>query len=934
MEAVPVGRTAELEVVEQFLDGLQAGPSALVLHGDPGIGKTTLWQAALLSARQRPLAAMSCRPAEAESALPFLGLGDLLSAIPIEVISELPDPQFKALEIALLIADADRSPLQQRAVAVALLNVLLKMARSVPVLVAIDDAQWLDLPSRRVLRFALRRIGAAPVGVLIATRVGNHVEDVLGVDSTGGPITVHHLTIGPLASRDLIQLMRSRLGASVSGPLLKRVEQASGGNPLFALELGRALADSPDLAQPGRPLTIPARLTEVVSSRLLRLSETTRKSLLIAAALSRPTIDLVQRALGQPASALDELTEGVDAGVIEIHGASIRFVHPLLASVLYSQATAPELRQLHRRLADLAYEPEERARHLGLSTAAPDEAVAAAIASGAAHAGARGAPDIASALFEQAARLTPPESTPAAVSRILDAADQHLTLGDASRAKLLLEEVLAKSPPGSARARALHRLGRVRGLDGRLRDALPILLQAIDEVHDDVALTAALQRDLAFIRLQVGDPRGALPHARAAHEAALASGEEALLAETLAQLCMTECAVGNDVPPGLVAQAMALDVRVGTAPVAQHPGWGGSRFWLATALKFTDQLQEARQLLHSMLTEYTNRGDEGSLDTVLFHLGELELWAGNWQIAAEHSAALRDLSSRTGQIQTGRRGLLLEAMLDEGQGRTDDAISTGKACLDLCERFDDLLGVVRCLGLLGRVELARQHPAAAVEYLRRGVELESAAGYDPALCRVLPDAIEALIAVGQLADAEKLASRLESHGTNRGRPWAAAAGARCRALLYAAMEDLTQAQAGLERALDNAGRLGQPLEQARSLLALGIVQRRQKKKKDARQTLERALGIFEALGARRWSELTRIEQGRIGGRPASPHELTATEARVAQLVAEGLTNREVAGTMFLSEKTIETNLTRIYEKLAVDSRRHLARKLRQAVPES
>jgi DNA-binding CsgD family transcriptional regulator len=208
------------------------------------------------------------------------------------------------------------------------------------------------------------------------------------------------------------------------------------------------------------------------------------------------------------------------------------------------------------------------------------------------------------------------------------------------------------------------------------------------------------------------------------------------------------------------------------------------------------------------------------------------------------------------------------------------------------------------------------------------LDVESGAGYDPSVCRILPDAIEAFVAVGRLQDATELVERLEEHGRRLDRRWALAAGARCRGLLAAASGDLARAQTGLEEALRQHERLPQPFERARTLLALGIVQRRLKKKREARQSLGRALGMFEELGAVLWVERTRADLRRIGGRASSPHDLTQTEKRVAELVAEGQTNREVAGALFLSVKTVETNLTRIYEKLEVKSRRQLARKMR------
>jgi len=346
------------------------------------------------------------------------------------------------------------------------------------------------------------------------------------------------------------------------------------------------------------------------------------------------------------------------------------------------------------------------------------------------------------------------------------------------------------------------------------------------------------------------------------------------------------------------------------------------------ALKWTGRLDAARDLLRWVLTEYTERADEGSLSPVVFHLGELELWAGNLDAASELCRASRELGSRTGHDVAETRGLLLEAMIDECPGNEDAARSKGKQCVDVARRVGDTPALIRSLKVMGRLELSLRHPAQAVEYLQMGVDVESCIRYDPAACRIVPDAVEALIEAGRRPAAQVLVERLEVSGTVAGRFWAAASAMWGRGLLLAASGELVEARSVLERAARAHERLGLPLEHGRTLLALGIVQRRLKRKRDARDALVRAGAIFDGLGAGAWSELARGEQGRIGGRAPSPHELTPTEAQVARRVAEGLTNREVAASMFLSEKTIETNLTRIYEKLAVDSRRQLARRLR------
>ena len=922
-----VGRESELVSIARFLSTLPTAPSALVIHGEAGIGKSTLWNESVAAARRTSYSVMSCRPTRAEADLPYLGMGDLLAGVPDQVLAELPDPQRRAIEIALLRVAAEIHPLQQRAVAVAVLNALVMMSRTAPLLIAIDDVQWLDGPSLRVLRFAIRRIPQASIGILVAIRSGGVDEDPLELGSALAPERLDHLRVGPLGLKALDRLLRWRLHTAFSRPTLRRLEETSGGNPFFALELGRVLLESPTLLDPGQPLPVPSSLRELIGSRLARLSKVAKEVLLVASALSRPTVDLI-RAASTSAVAVDALERAAEEGLIELRAGSVRFSHPLLASVLYSQASTVELRRLHQRLAGLVVDAEERARHLGLSAEAPDEAVATAITQGATRAARRGAPDVAAALLEQAKRLTPPTAIHEALQRMLDAADQHVAAGDTARAKVLLEEVVATASAGNIRARALQRLSRVRGLEGDFRAASSLLLQALEEVGEDFPLLVAIERDMAFAQIQIGNPAGALPHALAGMEAAETSGQDVLLTEALDNLCMVEFLIGSEVSPELLERAIVVDTRLGPTPLLEHPGWGAGRFRLAMTLKWMDRYDIARDLLQSLLTDYTDRGDEGSVAGVIFHLGELEWWTGNWNVAARFVDESHELASRTGQGVAETRALGLEAMVESSRGNVDAARSKAMACLALSESTADVPSVIRCFKSLGLLELSLGHPAEAVEYLIRGLDVESGAGYDPGVCRLIPDAIEALVAVGRLQDASGLVERLESYAKRLDRPWARAAGARCRGLLEGATGDLSRAQLDLEHAIHEHQELPQPFERARTFLALGIVQRRLKKRREARQSLGNALRLFDELGAVLWVERTRAELRRIGGRSPSTLDLTQTEQRVAELVADGQTNREVAGALFLSVKTVETNLTRIYQKLEVDSRRQLARKMR------
>lgn len=925
-----IGRDAELDVVNRFLDSVVAGPVALVVRGEPGIGKTTIWTAATTRARNASYTVLSCRPGSSEIDLPYTGLGDLFADVPDEIVNALPAPQRRALDIALLKADAASTPSQQRAVSAAVLHVVVSLARSAPVLLAIDDVQWLDPPTIRVLRFAVRRLGSAAVGVLVARRTVVSDDDCLQLGDALAPDRVVRMVVGPLGLSALDQLLRAHLHTSFLGKTLRRIEETSEGNPLFAIELGRALLDPDSRAVPGQTFPAPSSLPGLVAARLRRVPPLARKALLVASALARPTLDVVLAATAGEGVDLMSVQEAVDAGVVTIHCDVIRFTHPLLSSVLYATAPSEERRRVHRQLAELVADPEERARHYGLSADSPDADIAASLDDAARRAAARGAPDAAAVLFEQAADLTPASSVSEVMRRRLDAADDHITAGDTARARRLLEEVSSRADSAEIRARALHRLSRVCVLEGDAVASRSILRQARREVRDDLVLRASIERDLIWCLAQTGELSGLTDHAKAALRTAEASGELRLVAEAVNHLCMAAFLADDEVDPGLVAYALALDKEVPAAIVVPHPAIAAGRQPLALMLKWTDDFDTSRELLESLWTEHVDHGDEGALAPVLFHLGELECWAGDWATAARIADASHELASRAGQPVADGRALTLDAMIASHQGDADAARSIAHASLTVAEDVGDVPAAIRSLMSLGIVELAVGDPEAAVTHLERARTLEATAGFNPAVLRIVPDVVEALLAVDRLDDAAPLVEDLARRAARSKRPWASATAARCRGLLEAAHGRLDEAQAALELAVREHDRLPQSFECARTLLALGSVQRRAKQKRTARESLVTALRLFESQGATLWGTRTRSELARIAGRASSPLALTPTEEQVATLVADGRTNREVGASLFMSVKTVEANLTHIYRKLGITSRRELTAHLHRS----
>src|SRR5215210_3259127 len=384
-----IGRDEELNAVRAFLSDSRDGPALVLLEGEAGIGKTSVWEA-VIAAEGHRRQVLRARPAEAETALSFAGLSDLLAGVLDAALTGLPAPQRRALEVALLLESGGERQPERRAVAAGFLGAVRALARAHHVLVAIDDVQWLDGPSAAALAFTLRRLEGARVDFLLTERVDAGAPSALGLDRLPPELKAQRIRIEPLSLAALQRLVHVHLGAIFPRPMMRRIHDSSGGNPFFALELARALEPLEPPA-PGEPLPVPDKLHVLVEQRLAGLPRETTEALLAAALLGQPTLPRVEVALGPHAA--QALLPAVEAHVARIEGEHVRFEHPLLASGLVEITDARTRRALHGRLAEVAEEPEERARHLALAAEGPDESVAATLAAAARAVAARGAPE-------------------------------------------------------------------------------------------------------------------------------------------------------------------------------------------------------------------------------------------------------------------------------------------------------------------------------------------------------------------------------------------------------------------------------------------------------------------------------------------------------------------------------------------------------------
>lgn len=393
------------------------------------------------------------------------------------------------------------------------------MAHEAPLLLAVDDAQWLDAASAGLIEFAARRVGEARIGLLVARRSSGKHAPPLGLDRAYGD-SLGVISVGPLSLGALHRLVRDRLSLSLTRPSLRRISDVSAGNPFFALELARAFQER-EVDHAGEPLPLPETLRETLGGRLNALPEGTREALVLAAASSEPTLELIGTALGVDADPL--LEPAAASGIVLLSTVRVRFVHPLLASAVLDAATPAARRRAHQLLAAASSDLEVRARHLALASTPPDAEIAELLDAASRAARARGAPAAAAELTEQAIAQTPPENVDSRAARTVEAASALMIVGDGRRARSLLEEGVAAVDAGPLRAEMLSLLSELVAGDaqgGERRRAL--IDQSLDEARGDPR-----RRAEAFLRRDIWErSQNRLPEALASARAALPGGRE------------------------------------------------------------------------------------------------------------------------------------------------------------------------------------------------------------------------------------------------------------------------------------------------------------------------------------------------------------------------------------------------------------------------
>jgi len=918
-----LGRPAERNAIADFLTTAESGQAGLIIEGEAGIGKTNLWLDAVEQARTRGFRVLAAQVGEAETVLAYAAVGDLLGDIETATLDGLPDVQRLAVDRVLLRAAGDGLVTDQRVVAAALSSIVDALSPTTPVLVAIDDVQWLDPSSHAVVAFAARRLRGR-VGVLLSERC----EPDKGTAwlRIGEPDDFTHIRLGPMSLGGLHSIITANLGRPLSRPVMVRIAEISGGNPFYALELARAMGGRPLQPEPG----LPGTLAELVRLRIGRLDGDVRNVLLAVASVSAPTVDLLARVNDTTAERIVDLLEGVEAdGIVGIVGNRVRFSHPLLARGVYTDATPASRRAMHRALAAIEAEPELKARHLALATASSDDTTLKALDAAADTARGRGAPAAAAELLDLAIGLGGDKPW-----RRIRAAGDHFYAGNTDHAESMLAPMVDQLRPGMLRGIALNLLAAIRIYDNNFVTAMDLLARAVDDTQDVAPILVLTLLNLSFTQGMGAFAEGTPAHgtfdesmtnARRAATVAETTGIPGLASQALTHWAHTQFMYGHGIDEASLTRALELEQVNDDVPMP----FSASAVE-ALILAYTGRIDEARTRMRAVYERCVERGADRNVLVVAEYCALIEMWSGNLTEAAVMADAAIERAQQLGGGTVDVIGLSIRAAVHAHAGHGTEALADVDAALRAAEACGAPRMTEWPLMAKGFMEVSLgRYDDAVVTFAPMVSRLDIIPGTEIMSGWYLPNAAEAMVALSRLDEAEPLIEALERNGAEHDRPWMLAAGARCRALWLAAKGDVDAALESVNLAMAEHDRTPMRFERARTRLLLGKLQRRRRLKDAASKTLAEALAEFEEVGAPWWADHVRTELARTNVRPNSAVALTPSEQRVADLAASGMTNRDVAATLFIGIKTVEHNLSRVYNKLGIRSRAELGRRMDQ-----
>jgi DNA-binding CsgD family transcriptional regulator len=899
-----VGRESEIATIERVLAEARSGRSAaLIVAGEAGVGKTALLDDAV--ARAEDFLVLVTRGVEAEAEVPFAALIQLLGPVASQ-IDALPEPQATGLKAVFALAGPRQ--LEATAAAAATLALLAAAAEGRPLLVLVDDAHWLDAASGFAAALAARRLREARIAILFAVR--QEEEPRFSLDG------IERLTVEPL-ERDAAFALVTDASPSLDEATAERIVVAAAGNPLALLELPTLARAGGDLPILGEPLPPGEAARRLFGRRLAALEREARLALLVAAAERSGELRVLAAAWSSLGLATSAIEAAESSGLVQVEQQRLEFRHPLVRSLVYGDAAPGEQRRAHAALAEvLAGDPrarDERTWHRALAAIGPDAEVADALAESAVRLPAP------AATLERAARLTLERAV--RVRRFLAAADAAHAAGEFQAAASLATEARDETDDLIERASAEHVIALSELERDRPREAADRLARAGTSIADIAPTQAArMLADTVDPCASTGQIQRSVELTTRARELARGSDPVTRLHVALRHADAIYWSGRFGEARRLALAAAEEAAREDGAPLAGIE----ARMLLGQAFYSAGDAERARAPIEQAVSEARRVGALGLLLGALADLYTVEALAG--RVLPALAAAEEELAIAEG---VGRRwariyalGHIAECEALRGLEERCRAHVAERFELSAMGRGDPIVHPA-----LGHLELVLGHGEAAVAALEPTTRIfEQRGRLDAAEFKpLLPALIEAYVRAGRLADAEATLTRFETQARKVDRPLAIALAYRCRGLLADDFE------AEFEAALATHALDPRPFERARTLLCCGERLRRAKRRLEARERIREALEVFVHLGATAWADRAQAELVATGERSrrrvaSTRDELTPQELTVARLVAQGLTNREVAAQLFLSTNTIETHLRHVFQKLGIRSRTELAAK--------
>jgi len=898
-----IGRKAERAALRALVEAAARGEGgALLVTGEPGMGKTTL----LLDVVERAEGGSTTLRAsgrEPEADLPFATLAELLRPV-VGELESLPAPQAGALRRALALEQAD-AVVDGLAVGVATLGVIATLAARNPLLVVVDDLQWVDGPSRTAILFVARHLSRIHVALLCAAREGELPEGH----------ELPRLELAALRAREAGELLAEATRVPLDRAVRRRLLEVSQGNPLALVELPTALSDaqlSGD-APLGEPIEVNGGIERTFGARVARLPERTRRALLVAtAAGSGAGVSIVEALRADGLDLVDLKPAELDGLVLTADG-DVVFRHPLIRSVVYHREPIEARRGVHALLADVEQDPDRRAWHLAAAAVAPDEGAARELDAAAGRALARGAPASAARAFAVAADLsTVDEGRGLRLARAARAAHRAGDVPGAGRYVTAARDV-ASDPTTLADLLLVESDLRMRSgdLEGAHRALVAQAESMIQVDRRRAATMLLLAAKLRVYRLEA--PEAAQEVERAL--GILEHDERELI--HLVALSMSHAVAG-------ASDARELALSAAEA-AARSPHGHAHTLGIAWPLTWLEEYDVAREVTDRAIAVQRESGFLLYLPQALMPRAELDFRTGHWDSALQSCSEALALFEETHQPSEAAAAAALLARMHAARGGADECRALAQQALASDVEFGLRTSASYALAALGLLALGSRTPGEAIAPLET-VEriLVSGSVGEPWLLLSTPDLVEALAHAGNGARAAQVLRDFEARLEGRGRVSASAAAARCRGII-----DAGGWQDAFEEALALHEEVPTPFERARTELCYAERLRRARKRAEARDRLRAAVEVFDGLGAVPWAERARAElraSGERARRSTTPvNALTQQELAVARLVVSGATNREAAATLFVSPKTIEFHLANAYRKLDVRSRTELAR---------